>query len=78
MLALQTPTPQCGQTHSNNSLATADELLSVFDLFVGSALKVLANVQVTVVVFIFTTEIHKSGSFPWQFLGKAFFSKVFQ
>ena len=32
-------TAKNGQTHSNNSPAVADELLSVFDHFVGLALK---------------------------------------
>ena len=41
-LTLQAPTPQNGQTDSSNSLATPDELfMSVFDHFVGMALRVL-------------------------------------
>ena len=39
-LTLHAQTPQNGQTHSNNSSATADEnCLSVFDHFVSLALK---------------------------------------
>ena len=44
-LTLQAPTPQNGQTHSNNSLAVADELLSVFDHFVELALGGLTGVK---------------------------------
>ena len=45
-LTLQAPTPQNGQTHSNNSSATADELfLSVLNHFMGLALKGLKGVK---------------------------------
>ena len=40
-LTLLVLTPQKGQIHSNNAAAKADEFLSVFDHFVGLALKVL-------------------------------------
>ena len=40
-LTLQVTTPVNCQTHSNNSLATATNCLSVFDHFVGFALKEL-------------------------------------
>ena len=40
-LTLLVLTPQKSQIHSNNAAAKADELLSVFDHFVGLALKVL-------------------------------------
>ena len=41
-LTFYAPTPQNGETHSNNSSAFADKLfLSLFDLFVGLALKAL-------------------------------------
>ena len=39
ILILYAPTPQNGQTHSNNSSATADGCLNVFDHFVGLAFK---------------------------------------
>ena len=38
-LNLEASTPQNGQTHSNNSSAIAEKCLSVFDNFVGLALK---------------------------------------
>ena len=43
-LTLHAPTPQNGQSHSKNSSATADELLGVFDHFVGLALTGLNDV----------------------------------
>ena len=36
---LYAPTQQNGQTYTKNSSTAADEFLSVFDQFVGSALK---------------------------------------
>ena len=40
-LTLQAPTPQNGQAHSNNSSVCFSKILSVFDHFVGLALKTL-------------------------------------
>ena len=37
------PTPQNGQTHSNNSSAVGKELFGVFDHFVGLAFKGLGE-----------------------------------
>ena len=42
------PTPQNGQTHSNNSSATADELLSLFDHFMGLPFKGLISKKLSI------------------------------
>ena len=47
LITLKAPTPQNDQTHSNNSSATADKFLSVFDHFVTLALKGLMYNQWT-------------------------------
>ena len=41
VLTLKAPTPQNGQTHSNNLSAIADKLFDVFDHFVKLTLKLL-------------------------------------
>ena len=46
-LNLFAPTPQNGQTHTNNSSAVADELLGVFDHFVGLTLKGITDTTMT-------------------------------
>ena len=56
------PTPQNGQTHSNNLLATVHKLLSMFDHFVGLVLKGLTLTWLCQCCYGFSSKQHDANA----------------